>query len=316
MKVHLTFDVEVWCNGWERLDQEFPAAFERYVRGRSAKGDYALPATLEILNRHRLRGVFFVEPLFAARFGEQHLAEIVRTIEAAGQQVQLHLHPEWVDEITPPPIVGVTRKRQYLSHYTRDEQTQLLRYGLDLMRRHAGAPVYAFRAGSYAANRDTYAALVAVGLRVDSSLNRAFEVSGADLARRAAPASMLQVDGISVYPVTTFRDGLGRLRPAQVGACGLAEMVHALDIAAAAGRRHFVIVSHNFEMLKPGRSEPDPFVVRRFDGLCRHLARHRERFQVESFPETAAAEDPAGEFATPAWPTLLRLGAQAARRCL
>lgn len=316
MKVHLTFDVEVWCNGWDRLDQEFPAAFERYVHGHSAKGDYALPATLAIMNRHGLRGVFFVEPLFAARFGERHLAEIVQMIEAAGQQVQLHLHPEWVDEISPPPIADASRKRQHLSHYTRDEQTQLLGYGLELLRRHTTAPVYAFRAGSYAANLDTYAALAAVGLHVDSSLNRAFDVSAPDLGARAAPASLLQVGDVSVYPVATFRDGLGRLRPAQVGACGLAEMQHALSAAAAAGRRHFVIVSHNFEMLRPGRSEPDPFVVHRFEGLCRFLASRPDEFQVETFPEHGAGEDPAAEFATPAWPTLLRLGAQAARRCL
>jgi len=73
MQVHLTFDIEVWCNGWQQLDQRFPAAFERYCYGRSAQGDYALPKTLEILQRHGLTGVFFVEPLFSARFGASYL---------------------------------------------------------------------------------------------------------------------------------------------------------------------------------------------------------------------------------------------------
>jgi hypothetical protein len=31
MRVHLTFDIEVWCGGWDRLDASFPAAFDRYV---------------------------------------------------------------------------------------------------------------------------------------------------------------------------------------------------------------------------------------------------------------------------------------------
>jgi hypothetical protein len=54
MKVYLTFDIEVWCGGWSHLDERFPASFERYVYGRSKQGDYALPATLDLMDRHGL----------------------------------------------------------------------------------------------------------------------------------------------------------------------------------------------------------------------------------------------------------------------
>lgn len=86
MNVFLTFDIEVWCNGWDDLDGSFPGSFERYVYGHSADGDYALPQTLAILNKHGLKGVFFVEPLFATRFGAEHLATIVRLIRGAGKR--------------------------------------------------------------------------------------------------------------------------------------------------------------------------------------------------------------------------------------
>ena len=147
MKVLLTFDVEVWCNSWTDLDQVFPAAFERYVYGHSKHGDYALPKTLEILNAHGLQGVFFVEPLFAARFGERYLRVIVDMIHDAGQDIQLHLHPEWTDEISPAIISNNSVKRQHLIHYTGDEQTALIAYGKQLLEAAAG-PVNAFRAGS------------------------------------------------------------------------------------------------------------------------------------------------------------------------
>ena len=126
MNVYITFDVEVWCNGWSDLDGRFPAAFERYYFGRSSAGSYALPKTLEIMNRHGLVGVFFVEPLFAARFGKGHLDTVVQLIAGAGQDVQLHIHPEWTDEIRPPLIGDVSKKRQHLVHYDVDEQTQLI----------------------------------------------------------------------------------------------------------------------------------------------------------------------------------------------
>jgi protein-tyrosine phosphatase len=80
----------------------------RALYGRSPAGDYALPKTLEILDRNGLKGVFFVEPLFAARFGVEHLATIVDLIRAGGHDVQLHLHPEWSDELRPLPFPAPT----------------------------------------------------------------------------------------------------------------------------------------------------------------------------------------------------------------
>lgn len=50
MKAYLTFDVEVWCNGWHDLGARFPAAFDRCCYGRSAAGGYALPKALEIIS--------------------------------------------------------------------------------------------------------------------------------------------------------------------------------------------------------------------------------------------------------------------------
>ena len=292
MNVFLTFDIEVWCNGWERLDEVFPAAFDRYIYGRSKHGNYALPKTLEILQRHGLRGVFFVEPLFSARFGARYLAEVVQLIEAARQDVQLHLHPEWTDEISPPPLEHIPGKRQHLIQYSLDEQTALIRFGKALLEAATGRPVQAFRAGSYAANAHTFAALRRNGIRVDSSLNQVFaEVSGGGLSFPSAPQPWIPqaIDGVTTYPVTVFQDGRGRLRPAQVGACSFAEMRDALMDAQRCGCEHFVIVSHNFEMLKPDTSERDLVVMRRFERLCAFLAQNPDKFQVTGYPPAALA---------------------------
>ncbi len=290
MNVFLTFDIEVWCNGWDSLDAAFPASFERYVYGRSRHGAYALPATLEILQRHGLHGVFFVEPLFAARFGLEPLREIVTLIRAAGQEVQLHLHPEWTDEALEPLIPDCRRKRQHLSYYTLDEQTALIGHGRRLLEAAGSGPLSAFRAGSYAANRDTFSALQRNGLLLDSSLNRCHAISAPDLRAEHSLAAPFVQAGVSSYPVSVFRDGLGRDRPAQVGACSAAELAAALDSAERAGASSFVIVSHNFEMLRAGRSEPDWIVVRRFEALCAHLAAQSERYRVRGFAADLALD--------------------------
>ena len=318
VNVYLTFDIEVWCGGWNNLDGNFPGSFERYVYGRSPKGDYALPKTLEILDRNGLKGVFFVEPLFAARFGVDKLAVIVDLIRAGGHDVQLHLHPEWSDELTPLPFPGASRKRQHLAFYTLEEQTILIRMGLDLLAQVGCAPITAFRAGSFAANADTFRALRACGLTVDFSLNEVCADSGPDLRGKVDFLNPQRIDGVQSVPMTIFRDGTGRLRPAQLGACSVAELCGALESARGRGVEHFVMLSHNFEMLKQGRSEPDAIVVRRFEKICKFLARRRDEFTVAtaamlptfhpgSQPRLPAASLPA---------TLWRHGEQLVRRFL
>lgn len=292
MNVYLSFDVEVWCNGWNELDEQFPSAFYRYVYGRSPLGDYALPKTLEILQRHGLKGVFFVEPLFAARFGLHFLTEIVSLIKNAGQEVQLHLHPEWTDEISPPPIQNVKRKRQHLCHYSLEEQTLLIKFGKQLLEAAGGGRAIAFRAGSYAANSDTYIALNRNDIKLDSSLNNCYEISGNDIKRDRNSNSPLMQSSVTCYPVSLFKDGFGSLRPAHITAVSFLEMRDALLGASQRGQSDFVIVSHNFELLRPNSSKPDSIVVNRFEQLCGFLKKHSVQFEVTTFSQQLNAENP------------------------
>ncbi len=319
MNVYLTFDIEIWCNGWDDLDGRFPSSFERYVYGRSELGEYALPKTLEILGRHGLPGVFFVEPLFAARFGVEHLATVVELIQSGGHDIQLHLHPEWADEIRPLVFPGAYRKRQHMSFYTLDEQCLLIELGRRLLFEAGGGMATAFRAGSFSANADTYRALDHVGIRIDSSLNKVHPDSGKDLRGRIEFFHPLEFENVRILPMTVFRDGTGRLRPAQVGACGFAELQGALETAFSQGMKHFVVLSHNFEMLKQGRSEPDNIVVGRFERLCKYLAAHPECYEVATLAESPNIELAMSSLPIPSTTflaTMVRRGEQALRRVL
>ncbi|MBL8398042.1 MAG: polysaccharide deacetylase [Candidatus Accumulibacter sp.] len=291
MKVYLTFDIEIWCNNWEELDSRFPQSFHRYIYGRSEKGDYALPKTLEILDKYGLKGVFFVEPMFAGRFGVEHLAQITQMIQQADQDIQLHLHPEWTDEIRPLLFDSAKTKRQHLSYYSFEEQCALLNYGRKMFSLVDCPQINAFRAGSFACNIDTYRALQYCGFAVDSSLNVVHPASGLDLRNVLDFYHPQTYQGINILPMSVFRDGFGKLRPAQLGACSLSELRSALRSALANGVQHFVILSHNFEMLKPGRCDPDSIVVRRFTGLCEFLAAERTAFEVSVLSSTPVIDE-------------------------
>lgn len=317
MKVLLTFDTEIWCDGWQDLDGSFDASFERYVYGRSLRGEYALPKTLEILNRFDLRGVFFVEPLFSARFGANYLRRIVDLIQSQGHDVQLHLHPEWADEITPPLLEAHSIKRPLLSSYTLAEQRTLIAAGRDLLHAAGAKSITSFRAGNFAANRETYVALRDVDLLIDSSMNACYAISGADLRSDRDLLAPMIVEGVSCYPVFVFRDGLGRLKPAQVSGCGYSELSSVLWKAKALGHKNFVIVSHNFELLESGSAIPDEIVVRRFENLCAFLAEHRREFATCTFSECEQVEPAPARVKLPQAPlraTAIRLAEQIRRR--
>lgn len=296
MNVLLTFDIEVWCNSWTTLEKDFPTSFERYVFGRSKKGDFALPKTLEILDRHGLRGVFFVEPLFAARFGLEPLATIVDLIKQAGQEIQLHLHPEWTDEATIPLLPNVAAKRQHLSYYTRDEQAALVGHGLRLLREVGANAPTAFRSGSFSCNEDTFAAVAANGLRFDSSINRTLPVStpGRTQPIAAGLSEPFTTEELDVYPMTIFRDGFGRLRHAQIGACGTGELIEAIKCSQSDGWPSLIALSHNFELLVPDKVKPDSIVVRRFEALCKFLANNKDSLPTAGFNDLTERPAPRG----------------------
>lgn len=283
MNVYLTFDIEVWCGGWKNLDAAFPSHFQRYVFGRSARGDYALPKTLEILDKHGLKGIFFVEPLFAARFGLQHLETIVQIIRQSNQEIQLHIHPEWIDEISPPILENSSKKRPFLFQYSLEEQIYLLHAGKTLLEKAGSGPISAFRAGSFAANGNTLRALHVNGFTFDSSFNRCFAHSGQDLRERHSLIPPFYLDSVTSFPIAVFRDGFGKERHAQIGACSYAEIRSAIVNAHKMGLREFVLLSHNFEMLKPFSAAPSSIVVKRFENICRFLADNKETYPVGSF---------------------------------
>lgn len=268
MRVLLTFDVEVWCGGWDHLDERFPAAYRRYVYGANERDGFALPMTLKILAEHGLAAVFFVEHLFSARFGADKLKTIVHLIQDAGQEVQLHLHPEWCDEADVLPGSRNAPKRPHLWQFSLRDQEALIKIGMEMLRSAGVQEMQAFRAGSFGANLNTLRALSGVGLHIDSSLNATVPESFPDGHAPLDPFVRSAWMGLQSLPIGVFIDGFGRMRHAQVGACSFNELSQAIDACTSHGWREFVLLSHGFELLKNESVERDPVVVRRFRRLC------------------------------------------------
>lgn len=313
LNVLITVDVEMWPPAWDADAAAHHDAFRRYIHGVGTPADYGLPYQLRVLADHGLRAVFFVEPLFASVLGRSALEEVVGMIVEAGQDVQLHLHPEWLGRAGDPELPGPYRLA--MSELDTDGQAWLIGLGRRWLEA-AGAPaVRAFRAGGFGANRDTLRALAVNDLWLDFSQSRAARRGPIDAGM---PEDVTQADhGVVEVPLTTYRDFLGRRRPLQVGSSSYGEARAVLYRCVEQGRRTAVMLSHSAELLDSARSGRDAIVDRRFRRLCRLLEENRDLFVTAdsaALPAPVPAEQPApAGLQVPVSASLRRYAEQAAR---
>lgn len=294
LHVFLTVDTEIWpfSEGWpvralssdkQSFDEEIAAC----LYGRTAQGDFGLPFQIEQLNRHGLKATYFLEPLFADRAGRNHLADIVHLIQSKGQDVQLHLHTEWLSEIDDPSIPA--HFKQYMHQFTLEEQTALIAKGVRSLQAAGVEKIHAFRAGSYGANDDTLRAASQNNLLFDSSCNPCYLGKDCKIDPNLQWLQPVKKEGIWEFPVSFFQDYPGHQRHAQLAACSFEEMKTALLDAWKAGWYAFVIVLHSFELVRnriPGElCLPDKRNIDRYARLCRYLADNTDKFQTMLFSE-------------------------------
>jgi peptidoglycan/xylan/chitin deacetylase (PgdA/CDA1 family) len=290
-RVLLTIDTElVWRHQAAGLSWR-----ENFARSYKAAG-VGVPYQLRVLNEHGLKACFFVDPMPALAFGLDPVRRMVEPILAAGQEVQLHLHPFWAD------LARAERLRQTpeLASFGYDQQLDLLGRARDLLVA-AGAPQpTAFRAGSYAANADTLRALADLGLRYDSSHNGCYHPSPSALPLPPGQVAPLRTaPGVVEIPVSQIREGEGKLRHLQICAVSFLELRSALREAQRREHPLVTIVSHSFELASRDGLRPNGVLRRRFERLCRFS-------DLEDLPLSCAADPPPGRSA-------LRLGRAASQ---
>ncbi len=292
LKVFLTVDTEIWpySDGWpvralpaEKI--QFEAEIAASIYGQTSAGEFGLPYQIEQLNQHGLKATYFLEPLFADRAGNQHLVDIVNLIQHNGQEVQLHLHTEWLSEIHDPAIPS--HFKQYMHNFTLDEQTALIAKGIHSLQAAGVQEVCAFRAGNYGANLDTLRAAYRNGLVFDSSYDACYLGDDCQIVQSDTLLQPRKIEGIWEFPITFFQDYPGHRRHTQLAACSFNEMKTALLDAWQAGWSSFVIVLHSFELVRNRNPNtlclPDKSNIDRFQRLCSFLAEHTDKFTTTTF---------------------------------
>lgn len=267
MHVFLTIDTEL---SWRHHAAGLPVA-EVAARSFEPAG-VGVAHHLELLARHRLKATFFVDPMPALVYGIAPIRAVVSMILDAGQEVQLHLHPNWLDASQEDRA----RHAEFnLSAFPAMEQRALLEQARALLTE-AGAPrPIAFRGGNYAADDDTLRQLAALGFRYDSSHNGAEHPWPSAIGLPPTQIAPVARHGLIEVPVTVIEDQPDRLRTFQICALSIREQKAALDHAIAAGHVATTIVGHSFELAARSGTRPNMIHARRFAQLCALLDERR-----------------------------------------
>lgn len=285
LKTYITIDTELSSGAFQRgWGRDYAENFARTIRcaGSSSGGsgqDVGIFHQMDVMDRHGIKGVFFVDPMAALVWGQRAVDDIVQPILQQSHEVQLHCHTEWLalaDGKLPPGLKGIGHG-QNIKGFTLDAQIAILEYGTARLIE-AGAPrPKVFRAGNYGANDDTLRALKAVGIRIDTSFAAALDAP-CEIGIGPGDAAPQTRCGILEMPIAAIAARNDAMRHAQITSISAQEMIAALDHAEAMQWDAFVMVSHSFEMFSREKSKANAVVLKRFEAICRFLGSHQDRF--------------------------------------
>jgi hypothetical protein len=276
-RVYITIDTEYSSGLYTGPGADDRAEnYARSIACPTPEGPAGITHKLELLAEHGQKAVFFVDPMPALVWGVVAIEDIVGPIVAAGQDVQLHCHTEWLGLAGPANPLASKATGKDLADFTFEDQCAILDYARTTLIA-AGAPAaVAFRAGNYGANDDTLRALAMIGIDYDTSHCPALVGRSACriglTAENRDPVGHMGVIEVPIGAIGTIGGGL---RHAQLTALTLAEQVCAIRHARDSGRGSFTLVSHSFELINRRRLSVNPIVRRRFTGLLKALAHMR-----------------------------------------
>ncbi|OBV10302.1 polysaccharide deacetylase family protein [Erythrobacter dokdonensis] len=238
-------------------------------------GPAGITHKLELLGQYGQKAVFFVDPMPALVWGVAAIEDIVGPIIAAGQDVQLHCHTEWLELAGTANPLHSMRTGRNIADFPFEEQCEILDYARQTLVA-AGAPLpVAFRAGNYGANDATLRALAHIGMTYDASHCPALSDGDCRISLGSEDRDPVLHEGVIEVPAGTIGTISGGQRHAQITALTLAEMLAAIRHARDGGRESFTLVSHSFELINRRRLAVNRIVRRRFTGLVRALATMR-----------------------------------------
>lgn len=185
---------------------------QRLIWGKHGNASAGIREMCRIGDEVGARHVFFVDVCGAYAYGDQ-VAEVVRWLDQAGQDVQLHVHPEYLPEAFWVEH-GFDYRPRFMNQYGLPKAEFTLRHFGKFISDITNKPLVAFRAGSFRWNAATLRALRSTGIALSFNNSMKAFLDGVCPYGEPTNAPFAWSNGIIEVPVSErrplpFHDGLG-----------------------------------------------------------------------------------------------------------
>ena len=232
------------------IDTEFSIAghFEhpelyRPVAGPAVYGfvdgkEESLGFLLETFDRYNISASFFVECANYFYFGDGPMQGVINQLKAARQDIQLHIHPIWLN-FNKEPEFGIFPRQDDCSGRDFDELKNAFSACIAIFKRWVGHKPLAIRTGSLRADENVYRVMYELGILLSSNI--ALGVFQPKEALLCHDSGRHLIHGVMEIPVFTYQDsnfaGRTHKKSLQITSCSWPEMKHLLWKARKIGNR-------------------------------------------------------------------------------
>jgi Polysaccharide deacetylase len=210
------------------------------MSGEGIGREFGVFGILDQLDSRGLKGTFFVNVYEKDRQPAGVVEGVVREIAARGHEIGLHSHPSPGLEFYGRPLFRLSRQRQ----------TDVLRWGAELIDLWTGAPPTSFRAGGYALDDHTFAAMEEVGIAIDSS---SFFPSENNRQERLTVNAVTARGPIVEAPITTVlqvSNDIVKHSKLDLNWLSVEEMMAALRTVISQGTGFATFMMHSFSFIE------------------------------------------------------------------
>lgn len=289
VNVFITVDTEHSIGGAFKDRNLRPVGNVKRIWGKIGDKSFGIPLMMDIAETFDIRLTFFVEVMNKYHFGESETKQVCEYIMNRGHDVQLHLHPNYLNFTLNNPLEKTYS--DLIGTYSLEKQIDLIKEGIEILMQTGVPRPIAFRAGCFGANEETLRALKAVGVLIDSSYNKAYLGDPCLLGDKSIN-DLTCLNGIWEFPITNFVESTklrpNRFKPLDINGVSFQEMKYVLNQAKEGGLHNITIILHSFSFLKPydvqySKVRPRGNVIQRFKDLCQFLGENTRLFEVQTF---------------------------------
>ena len=290
-QITISIDTEFSIAGhFENPKSNQPVA-EPAVYGVVDGREEALGFMLETFDRYQTSASFFVECANYFFFGDEPMQSVIKRLQSAQQDIQLHVHPVWLS-FNKDPAVGSFPRHDDCAGRSFEELKHVFSACIEVFERWVGHRPQAIRTGSLRADDNVYRVMRELGIPMSSNI-----ALGVYQPRETAlchDSGRHLIHGVMELPVFSYQDlnlaGKRHKKSLQITSCSWPEMRHLLWRARAEGIENIVILTHPFEFVKK-RDFRYKTLIRnrvnqgRLQKLCAFIQTHSDDFVSADFSE-------------------------------